>query len=250
MAADSEATMGSAGAGHTAAQRTAHKLTIHHDKIILGFSGLMGLAQRLTPTLEQTCKNCLDSAPDKLMAKVFEAMVPIVKPQIEMAQTVAQATRNGEIVGYAVPNVLAALPVQGKPKLLRIYEHCGSEYSTEDLPFVAMGSGQKYAEPFLAFLRRALWPVAGLPSVADAEFSAYWTLQHVIETHASGGIGGDIQLAALTRDGNGPWKATLRTSGEHAVHNDAIERLSVVLRDWRSQFGKAPTNEAPEAPPP
>jgi len=35
-----------------AAQRTVHKLTIHHDKIILGFSGFLGLAQRLTPTLE------------------------------------------------------------------------------------------------------------------------------------------------------------------------------------------------------
>lgn len=249
MAADSEATMGSAGAGLTAAQRTAHKLTIHHDKVIFGFSGFLGLEQRLTPTLEQTCRGCFDNAPDKVMAKLFEVLVPIVKPLYEMSQTVAQATRNNDIVGYAVPNVLVALPVQHKARLLRIYENCSTEYSTEDLPFVAIGSGQKYAEPFLAFLRSTFWPTSGaLPSVADAEFSAYWTLQHVIDTHALGGIGGEIQLATLTKIGS-DWKAVLRTEAEHAVHKDAIDRVVGLNRDWRSQFGTAPTSAPPEAPP-
>ena len=52
---------------------------------------------------------------------------------------------------------LIAVPVgglNGIPELIQC-NHVGmTEAATTDLPFVAIGSGQELADPFLAFLRR------------------------------------------------------------------------------------------------
>jgi ATP-dependent protease HslVU (ClpYQ) peptidase subunit len=247
LAADSEVTMGSAGVGVTAALRTAHKLTIQ-GKIIIGASGFVGLVQRMAPVLEKACENSINKKPDVIQKAVRDALVDIVKPEVEMAAAVARATGNGDVMQYALPCVLIAAAVNQQPRLLRVYETCGNEYVTPEIPFVAIGSGQKYAEPFLAFIRRALWPQEGLPTVADAEFYAYWTLDHVIKTHAQGGIGGKIELFTLTKEGN-EWKAAPLDDGRLEHHENAVESAIDALRVWRAQFGVTPTAPSPKAPP-
>jgi len=250
LAADSQATMGNAGAGHTAAQRTAHKLSIHHDKMIVGFAGFVGLSQRLKPLIEGACKDQLQlrgAKPETMASNIREKIVPVCKAELEMSQAVYNLTHNQGVVGYALPNALIAMPLQDQPCLLQILETCAVEYASADLPFVAIGSGQRDAEPFLAFIRDTLWPAKKLPSVADAQFSAFWTLKHVIEINPSGGIGGSIQIVSLLK--NGGWKAVEMTPGERLVHENAVEGAGRALQAWRADFGQTPTGPAPTAPP-
>jgi ATP-dependent protease HslVU (ClpYQ) peptidase subunit len=248
MGADSEATMGSAGAGATTAQRTAKKLTIQLEKMIVGFSGFVGLSQRLLPAVESACKNRFSDRPETIAAKIRDALVPIVKPEYEMAHLVRTSTGNANVVQYAVAPGMIALPVQDKASLLWITETCAIEFATSQLPFLAIGSGQKDAETFLAFIRRSLWTSGKLPSVPDALFSAHWTIQHVIDINTGGGIGGAIQLISLTKDGGG-WKAHELTEAEISVHRDAVTALGNTLSQWRAEFGGAPETPAPQPPP-
>ena len=54
-------------------------------------------------------------------------------------------------------STIVAMIVQHKPQLFQFMFDAASEQATEDIPFIAVGSGQSLADPFLAFLRRIFW---------------------------------------------------------------------------------------------
>jgi len=73
----------------------------------------------------------------------------------------------------------------------------------QKLPFVAMGSGQGIADPFLAFLKRLLEWEKNLPTLGEGRLAAVWTIKHAVVTNP-GGVGGAIQLATLSMKGGKP----------------------------------------------
>src|SRR5262249_33715198 len=90
---------------------------------------------------------------------------------------------------------LVGMPVAGKACLFQFDEQGLPEEATEDLPFIAIGSGQHIADPFLAFLRRVFWPNE-LPTLADGVLAAIWTVRHAIDTNP-GGVGEPIQIITI-----------------------------------------------------
>lgn len=79
------------------------------------------------------------------------------------------------------------------------------EIKGKEFCFASMGSGQIYADPLMAFLRKAFWDnYQELPTVTFAKLLIYWVLQEIIQIN-SGGIGGDIHLAVLKNEGNKPY---------------------------------------------
>lgn len=64
------------------------------------------------------------------------------------------------LVGDASPSLcktLVALPVRRVPCLFTFDYNGAPEQMTSELPFVALGSGQPIADPFLALLKRLFW---------------------------------------------------------------------------------------------
>jgi hypothetical protein len=116
------------------------------------------------------------------------------------------------------------------------------ELKTAKLNFVAMGSGQLLAEPFVSFVARTFWE-SKTPDVQSAIFGVHWALAHTLRT-APGLVGPPIAIATLTKQKKG-WCAELLSEevlGEQAQHMAAIE-------DSIAKY-KEKLLEGVEAPPP
>jgi hypothetical protein len=116
----------------------------------------------------------------------------IIGPEFAVANTVknvlphlAQECLSGTILAQQFNNGL---------ELVQFNHSAAPEFATEALPFVAIGSGQPTADPFLAFIRRILWKKP--PTMADGIFAVWWTLHHAI-TVSPGGIADPKQIAVL-----------------------------------------------------
>ena len=246
LAADSQATLGSP-AGMTAAVRTARKLTIVHEKAVIGVSGPVGLGQRLTALIEEKTKNHFHHDPMKIVGQLRSEMWSLVKPEIEASQVVARATNNANFLQNALCTTLVAMPTGDGAKLIQFAADCSPEFATPELPCVSIGSGQRSADPFLSFLRRTLWPNSGLPTVADGLLLAHLTVRHVVDVDPSG-VGGDSQLVSLAQV-NGDWVAREHDQAEREQHEAAAKDLERVIAEWRASFKLGATAAAVKAPP-
>jgi hypothetical protein len=180
--------------------------------------------------------------------KSFEAMA-IISESIRThlsgeykAATWAQPVLGGLAGQSILTSTVVALPVSKQPCLFQFDEKGSPEEATVDLPFVAVGSGQGIADPFLAFLRRLFWP-EGLPSLADGIFAALWTLKHAIET-APSGIANPKQIVVLKAVGDAMSADELprHDLDEHLQAIDAAETTLSSFRDLGS--GSEPVGRA------
>lgn len=131
------------------------------------------------------------------MQKIGIAIGETVGPYL---QTAAMARQMGMSPDTAICKTLLAIEVKGAPCLFQFDYNGAPERSTPELPFVALGSGQPIADPFLAFLRRVIWSNSQ-PTVAEGKLVASWTIDHVCKTNP-GGVGGAVQMMVLPRGGN------------------------------------------------
>lgn len=74
------------------------------------------------------------------------------------------------------------------------------ELKTIESSFVCLGSGQIYADPFLAFLCRVFWR-RDLPTVNQAIFYTTWAIQHAIRVN-TGGVNSPIRISTMRLIGN------------------------------------------------
>lgn len=109
-----------------------------------------------------------------------------VLPALERGKAAAAMVGGQVASASAICFTMIGLPISRKPVLLQFDHQCAPEEATRELPFIALGSGQAIADPFLAFLREIFWKDKE-PSIGDGVFAATWTLLHSIRT-APGGI--------------------------------------------------------------
>jgi len=198
MASDSAATFG-AGGMFTIGQQAVRKLVKVNNHILCSGTGAIGVSQMIADTVARLWSdNKIKGTPESAMDTIGRAINALVRPYLEAAAW--QRNITGE-AAQSLCKSLVALPVDKKPCLLSFDFNGIPERATAELPFVAMGSGQMIADPFLAFLRRVLWKSTE-PTLAEGRLAAVWTIDHVRRTHP-GGVGGDIQLASLVPKGAG-----------------------------------------------
>ena len=169
VGADGAATLGQAGM--PTVMQPVRKLTIL-DQMIVGISGPVGLGQLFRDRIKSVWDAQLQPQTHSL-ADVMRLTSRALAQDIQPAMNAASQAEGllGQVAHLSVmSSSLIALPVQGAPELIQ-YDHLGlAEAATDDLPYVAIGSGQQLADPFLAFLRRIYWPDE-LPNVAGAVFA-------------------------------------------------------------------------------
>ncbi len=245
MGADGAATLGALGQ-HTVRQ-PVRKLASIDKKIIVGVSGNVGLGQRITGEMESLWNgNKLggrNSSP-QVMTIIRQAIGQHIAMEMHYASEVSKLLGAGMASSSAISFTVMALPVDEK---LRLYQFgCAGEpeEATENLPFVAVGSGQSRADPFLAFIRHVFWKNS-VPTVSQGIFATVWSLLHAIRTDP-GGVAEPIQLMTLTRDGKNHPIVEELSDAELEEHRQAVREAENHVS--RFPVGPAP-KQIPEPPP-
>lgn len=237
MAADGAATLGNI-AQKTALQPTK-KLSILKDKIVIGVSGPVGLGQMLKGKMEAIWDDKLLSSkkPYEAMAVISAGFRESIIPEYKTATITKDAIGNAAL-SDAITNTVVAIPVSKKLCLFQ-FDHQGSpEETTEELPFVAIGSGQSIADPFLGFLRRICW-AEHQPNINEGIFAAVWTLDHAIKVNP-GGVAEPMQVISIPEDGE--IKELARE--ELFEHRESVKSAEKAISESLSLFKKTMAGSA------
>lgn len=202
-------------------EQTTKKIDIIHEKIIVAGTGQVGLGQRFKHIVEKAYQD-----------KLFQ------QHHIDIGKKLSQAA----LQDFGSTNVtkgsfgaLVAFCCNNQPHLCEFssLDFQPEFKETSRLLFVAMGSGQALAEPFIAFIQDIFWST-NLPTIQDGIFAAYWTLSHTIQLNA-GGINGPINIATL-RCIDGVFQAKLVEEQELAEHKENISAIKNRLREYRQEI--------------
>ena len=238
IGADSLATLGSGGS--MTVQEPTSKLSLIKKQRILALTGPVGLHQRYRDEMEKISWTSLkQKKPSEIGVAISEAFWRHANIEYERSRTVVQATQNPSSLTHAMHSSLVALQHLSKDRLYQFSETCAPEEATDELPYVALGSGQANADPFLAFLKRVLWDDRQ-PTIADGQLAVYWALHQTIE--ATPLLGGDPVLATLQRG-----KAEFVPEEQLLEHRQAIDNIESQLRYWRDTLS---AETSPDTPPP
>ena len=242
MASDSAGSLGT-GFQLTIGQQPVTKVTPIRDTILYSSTGALGMSQVLINKVSGTWNETFfaNAAPAEAMHRIGSAIAEVVKVY---AQNGAALQQIGGLAGFC--KSLVAIPIKGRPCLFQFDDTGVPEQATEELPFVALGSGQQIADPFLAFLRKILWKDRQ-PTLAEGRLIAAWTVRHVAETNP-GGVALPLQMASLAIKGAKVVIEPMEDPAEHFQQIDATEGAlrDHILKQWTTP-GKAPA--APSPPP-
>lgn len=248
VAADSTATFGAMGQT-TIAQSTERKIEVVEGRALLGVSGAVGLAQRFRGELagalldNKTSQWIKGSDPWEVGVKLRELFGKHINQEMQTAAIARNAIGQGAMSSALSASVVAIVTKAG-PTLIQFDQQGAPEEATEQLPFVCIGSGQPNADPFLAFVKEALWTPGKLPALEMGIVTALWTLRQTISV-ATGGIGGAIHVFTLTGDGT-KYVAREVPGQELEEHSQAIDATQTAIRDFWA--GRSPVLAAPPIP--
>ncbi len=205
------------------------KIYVPCPHVIYTGTGAVGIAQILNGHLrDQWAKGAYKSieTPEAAMHKLGMEIAALVTPYMQLAQVQRQ------LVGDAAASLtksMIAFPVKRKPHLFTFDFNGAPEMASERLPFVALGSGQPIADPFLAFLARVLW-VKRQPTLAEGRLAAAWTIDHVCRTNP-GGVGGDTCMAILQQQAGDQPKVVEIGAAELQEHQQRISGAEKAIAD-------------------
>jgi hypothetical protein len=241
VGADGAATMGVLGM--QTAKQSVKKLTLHHNCIITGVSGSVGLSQRINGTIATLYgegKQLTGKKPFQAMPIIGQRIwLDCLKQEYDIAVE-AQKLIGGNLAQQScLCSSVLAMPISKELCLFQFNHQAHPEMATKDIPFIAIGSGQFCADPFLAFIRRIFWPDR-LPHLSEGIFATYWTLDQAIKT-SPGGVAEPKQIAVLeTKDGKSVCREL--TEAEIDPIKEAVTNTEKHLREINQK--------APEAAPP
>jgi ATP-dependent protease HslVU (ClpYQ) peptidase subunit len=245
VGADGAATFGNIS--QTTIQQPVRKLTVIEESIIVGASGPVAIAQVYVSEIRRLAKSGHFT---KYPAGVFSGIRDAVWPQVEKewkAAGVVSKAMGPQAMQSALSQAVVAMGILGQGSLVQFNHQCSPEEATSDLPFIAIGSGQALADPFLSFLRRIFW-AKKLPGLSEGILATVWGLEHAIRINP-GGVSGPVQIITLSRAKNSKgWVATELSDEELGEHRQNMIDAETALASYRK--GQQAGGEEAVAPPP
>jgi 20S proteasome alpha/beta subunit len=230
IGADGAATFGPPFAEHTI-QQSVRKLTGIDDQIILGVSGPIAFSQIYNREIEKLSKQQFLKKPETALASIQDAVWRHLEKEWNAAGTVSKALGQNAL-SAVLSGAVVAVSILDEPSLFQFNHQCTFEEATTYLPFVAIGSGQKLADPFLAFLKRIFWPNAP-PLLSDGILATLWTLQQAIRTN-TGGVSHPIQIMTLSKIAN-KWAVRELAPGDLEEHEQNISDAEQALANYKKE---------------
>jgi hypothetical protein len=220
-------------------KQSGDKIVAVGDRVIVACTGTIGLSQRFGAVL-QDCWN----------RKIFQNGT--IKSTGEITRLAVTDFQNTGVPRHQQFGLnfgaLVAVPIDSRAQLIEFGTvDFQPEIKTDSSYFVAIGSGQLLAEPFLAFVDRVLWKNQ-MPDVRKAMFGVYWALNHTI-LYAPMGVGAPAKMAVLRKDGK-DWSVQ---KFEEADLQETIEHIAEIEKKIGASLEKetieAAAAEQPPKPP-
>jgi predicted proteasome-type protease len=250
LGADSAATYATSLGQPTIRQETVTKLHMTSNKVVIGVSGPISFSQSYSEEIDTYIKSRGMKVSWKNVAEAKKELCAMfwkhAGPAWDKAGVVARVIGNAAMNECNHLSAAAFVTTDEQPHLVQFSMQCNAEEVTQDLPFVAIGSAQPSADPFLAFIRRIFWP-SGLPSLIDGQIATVWTLDEAIKTNP-GGVGGDVKLVVLKKDDKNHWKCEAVSDEELDGHRLMIADIEKRMREVVTPIVSEPIPTPPESP--
>ena len=235
MGSDGAATLGTMG--QTTIVQPVRKLETISNAIVLGVSGPIGIGQTFKGVIKKLWEEDKfhgKKEPYEAMEILSKSLWEHLKPEFQKASIAKSVIDNIALIS-TICSVLIAIPISKKLCLFQFNQQCSPEEATGNLPFVSIGSGQKIADPFLAFLRRIFWPNEDeLPSLEEGILTVLWTLEHAIRTHP-GGVSDPKQIITIKKENN-KYKIYEFQEKELEEHLEGIYDIEKYLSEYPSKL--------------
>ena len=245
VGADGAATLGNSLGQRTVIQPMS-KLEVIEGRIVMGVSGPVGLSQLYSDRIKGLWRDrqlVRDVSLPDVMRLIHNAIYQDAQHAISGAAASVPFLGNNA-AALALTGSVIALPVggiNGRPELIQCNHTGMAEAATDDLPYVAIGSGQSLADPFLAFLRHIFWSDS-LPRLGEGVFATVWALLHAIRV-TPGGVSEPIQIATLAYEGR-ELVATELSDGQLQEHRENVQTVERYLSNYR-ETSRTDTTESP-----
>lgn len=202
-----------------------HKLRVIANSVIVAGTGAVGLGQRFAHVVEKSWDE-----------RVFTKQ-PAVEIGCDLSRR-AMADFGATNAPRGAYGALVAFPYGNRPYLCEFdIQTLQPELKDANMWYVSMGSGQPIADPFLGFIREALWR-DGLPSLNEGVFAAVWTLRQTIDL-SPGGVKDPISISVLEGKGNGKFGVRLLDDDELQQHLEHVAGIKDHILTYRTQQGPA-----------
>lgn len=253
MAADSAATLATADGVFTVRQSVS-KLHLVGTSGVVGTSGFMGLGDRIKAKIEELWVGRKFSGMKTQAGMTFlreQLWKDILETEARAAVTLVGEKAGGGDGGQALKmlmgNALVALPFSSSLCLVNLsLPQATPEEVNDNLPLVAIGSGQQIADTFMTFLRKIFWD-GRVPTLEQGLFTAIWTLDHAVEA-SPGMVAGPVRVAVMENRSR-QWTARLLDETELGTYRETIESAKSALAGWKDFVaGPGPTSTIPAPP--
>ena len=229
VGADGAATLGEAAFGQNTVIQHVAKLQSISDRIIMGVSGPVGLGQLYCDSVERARQKLRTGSLAGIQRALQTALSNDVQQAVKASQLWAQV-RGPDAIHLSATQSLIAIPVQRRPELIQCNQVGQTEAASDDLPYVAIGSGQPLADPFLAFLRSVFWEKAP-PRLAQGIFAVVWTLTHAVRV-TPGGVSEPIQVMTLAGDKGDNLVTKVLPDHELQEHKQSVASAELYLASF------------------
>lgn len=250
VGADGAATLGPAVGPGTVMQPTS-KLHYLDGPIIMGVAGQVGLGQLFSESIPRVLQGKLIPQRGPRTAEIQRQIQKAIAADVSSVMAAAKASET--LVGVEnaeqqfLTDSIIALPVQGQPALMHASYVGLTEAATDELPFIAVGAGQRLAEPFLAFIRHIYW-TERIPTVVDGIFAAVWALLNAIQLNPGLGLSEPVEVGILRLNAAGVPVATPLSADDLGQYRQLVAEAEGYMAEFREHL---PTSiEGPPEPPP
>jgi len=157
------------------------------------------LSQRIGGTINKLWDDRrLRGASFEVMQAIRDGIGPMLRQEMVYATDTAKLIGHPAASSAAISLTVLAIPIQGTLRLYQFGCTGEPEEATANIPFIAIGSGQNLADPFLAFLREIFWKQSQ-PNTSEGIFATVWSLLHAIRRN-TGGVAEPIQLLTIKQE--------------------------------------------------
>jgi 20S proteasome alpha/beta subunit len=241
IGSDSVATCESGPNNPTMELGPVRKIEIIENKIITATTGSIGLSQRYISILTRLTKQGIKKKDEmKFATDISHEVIADFQNTPPFSSHPYQGWGLGALLGFSIDDnfYLVEFDVTNfRPEFK----------NKRDLPIVSMGLGQRFADPFLAFLWKDFLKGEEI-SLEEGILVACWALEHTLKVNY-GMIGGDKKISLLTKNSNKDIECRNLSQEEIMHYSNHIIDIMTYISNYKKEFISLEVSSSLPTPP-